>query len=382
MNDDLLTPVVGETALHPYFKALTTAAGHAPARDMLREVFAQFPNPDGNFVRDFQTAGFDARIWELYLFAVGAYTGFDVQRPHEQPDFLFQRDGMRVWIEATTANPSQTGPNEIPGEGATEEEIGRYYDEAVPIRLGSALYSKLNRQPPYWELPHVAGDPLVLAVADFSDPGWFRSNAGAITRYLFGLDARVVSRPGEPVRLQYFTVYEHVGSKVIPSGFFNLPAAEHVSAVIFSCEGTLPKFNRMGFRFDRHPFVRMMRIGGKYSFHPAMTIPDTFGYLVGDFPEEWRHGVQVFHNPRAVRPIPFDFFGRCNQFWLEGDQIENRMLDFSPMSSITFVLASKSGEHLFSPSEDEKLRHAVQLRAREWDTVQARQAGRSWRVGL
>ena len=36
---------------------------------MLADIAATFNDKDGNFVKDFQTAGFDARIWELYLHA-------------------------------------------------------------------------------------------------------------------------------------------------------------------------------------------------------------------------------------------------------------------------------------------------------------------------
>jgi hypothetical protein len=37
---------------------------------MLREVYAEFPDPDGNFVEQFQTSGLDARTFELFLFAM------------------------------------------------------------------------------------------------------------------------------------------------------------------------------------------------------------------------------------------------------------------------------------------------------------------------
>lgn len=37
-------------------------------------------------------------------------------------------------------------------------------------------------------------------------------------------------------------------TKIVPAGFFGLPDAEHVSAVIFNSSGTLAKFNRMGVR--------------------------------------------------------------------------------------------------------------------------------------
>lgn len=148
--------------------------------------------------------------------------------------------------------------------------------------------------------------------------------------------------------------------------------------MLFSCEGTLPKFNRMGFSFERHQFVRMIRVGGKYSFDPAMTIPDTFGYLVGDFPEEWRHGVYVFHNPRALRPLPLHFFRGFAQHWIENGRPDNRMPEFSPMSSITLVFASRGEKRSFTASEDEQLRRLVQVKVKWWDTIQARQAGRPW----
>jgi transposase InsO family protein len=37
----------------------------------------------------------------------------------------------------------------------------------------------------------------------------------------------------------------HWGTKEIPSGFFDLPDAEHVSAVLFNSSGTIAKFNRI-----------------------------------------------------------------------------------------------------------------------------------------
>ena len=375
---ELLTPIVEDSALHRHFRSLITGSGHIPAQEMLSEVFRRFPSPDGNLIRDFQTAGFDARIWELYVAAVGLCTGFDVQRPHDRPDFLFERHGVRAWIECVTANPSQIRPDQVPKPGDGEEAVIRYYEHEVPVRLGGALYSKLTKVPPYWELPHVKGESLVFAIADFSDPGWFRTNAGALTRYLFGLEAHVISPPGHPMEIVYQPIGEHDGSKKIPSGFFDLPGAEKISAIFFSCEGTLPKFNRMGFDFSRHPFVRMTRVGGKYSFDSRVSIPTTFSYLVGDFSKEWRHGVSVFHNPRALHPIPFEFFHGFAQHWREGDQLNNRMSEFSPMSSLTLVFAKKAPA-VFSPSEDEMLRRLVQVQAQKWDAIQAMQAGYPWR---
>jgi hypothetical protein len=114
----------------------------------MNHVFARMPNPDGNFITDFQTVGFDARVWEFYLFAALTFTGFDVSQPCDQPDFLARRFGESAWIEAVTASPSQ---------GATETveiPIQRIIDDLLPIRYGTPLRRKLAAQ--YWKRPHVA----------------------------------------------------------------------------------------------------------------------------------------------------------------------------------------------------------------------------------
>ena len=105
---DLFTPGVPESKLNEKFKTIATAPGSAPARHLLQQFFSLLPRPDGNFIRDFQTTGFDARIWELFLFAFGVKTGFKVDRSFDRPDFLFSADcnGKQAWIEAVTSNPT------------------------------------------------------------------------------------------------------------------------------------------------------------------------------------------------------------------------------------------------------------------------------------
>jgi hypothetical protein len=302
-DGDLLSEVVPSDDQHLSFKILISESRFEAAREKLREVWAAFPNPDDHFVREFQTAGFDARVWELVLFAGGYFGPFTVSKPHESPDFYFERNGTGAWIEATTANPSAKIPREIEADGGDEEEVlFHQMNNVLPIRLGSPLYSKLKRK--YWELPHVAGNAFVIAIEDVSDPDPARMTDAPLFRYLYGMEHRVVSLPGDPVRIEQVKLAEHRhGAKVIPSGFFDLPGAENVSAVIFSNDGTIPKFNRMGFDLDRHRSVRLTRVGTCMNFDPTATLPATFGYLVGDFPEEWGHGMSVYHNPRAIHPV-------------------------------------------------------------------------------
>lgn len=51
------------------FKLLTESLSHYPALMAAGEIYFAMPNPDDNFVTDFQTENFDSRLFELYLFA-------------------------------------------------------------------------------------------------------------------------------------------------------------------------------------------------------------------------------------------------------------------------------------------------------------------------
>ena len=60
-----------------------------------------------------------------------------------------------------------------------------YFDQYVPIKYGSALYSKLKKR--YWELPHVEGNSLVLAIQDFHAPASMMWSSNALVEYLYGI---------------------------------------------------------------------------------------------------------------------------------------------------------------------------------------------------
>ena len=58
---DLLTPLRPDKDLHPQFLTLIRSELYEPARGMLREVYADFDDPDGNFVEQFSRSGSVAR---------------------------------------------------------------------------------------------------------------------------------------------------------------------------------------------------------------------------------------------------------------------------------------------------------------------------------
>jgi hypothetical protein len=101
---DLLTPIRPMKDLHPQFLNLISYDVYEPARGMLREVYSEFPDPDGNFVEQFQTSGFDPRTFELFLSAMFKDLGHHIER-EPRLDFILSRDGQKACVEAVIASP-------------------------------------------------------------------------------------------------------------------------------------------------------------------------------------------------------------------------------------------------------------------------------------
>lgn len=98
---DIFTPVKVEEKLHPYFRILSKEPSHVAARGIIREMMPHYVDIDGNFIEQFQSTGFDARVWELYLNAYLVEEGLFFDRAHYAPDFIVQKYGHTVAIEAT-----------------------------------------------------------------------------------------------------------------------------------------------------------------------------------------------------------------------------------------------------------------------------------------
>ncbi len=151
---------------------------------MLEDVFKTFKDPDGNFVEQFQTTGFDTRFFELYLHAYFSRSGYTIDRSFPNPDFLVELGGVRAGVEATTVNASTSGVIAKYGkkiEDLDETELPEYVRNELPIRFGSALYSKLQKA--YWDKPQCAGLPFVIAVEAFHDEGSLHFTDTALVDY-------------------------------------------------------------------------------------------------------------------------------------------------------------------------------------------------------
>ena len=313
---EVLRVQVPEARLHRNFKVIAEGDHHAAARRMIEELALAFIDVDGNYAKDFQTTGFNARLWELALFAFLYEQQFEIDREHDRPDFLVNKWGVPLAIEATTVNPTDGEPAPKPN---SEEELQQLRREFMPVKFGSALYSKLQKK--YWELDHVKGLPLILAVHDFCADDSMVWSAPALGDYLYGTRASHQASSGK-LEITETPITEHTwGSKRIPSGFFNLPGSENISAVLFSNSATISKFNRLGvlagFGLDN---VKIHRTGIRHNFDPNAPQGTPFyeEVIPGQYEESWTEGMQFFHNPKALFPIPPELFPGCAHHFFDG----------------------------------------------------------------
>lgn len=338
-----------DSELHPQFVGTRDAAGYAPARHLIRALQQNFADPDGNFVQQFQTFGFDARTFEFFLSVMFAEAGHNLDRSHGRPDFLIVKDGLTAAVEAVTANPPPTKiiqPYQALGVAQPEAEMMQTLEHILPIRLGSPLFSKLKKK--YWELAHVEGRPLVLAIEDFHTSGSLSTSSTPLTNYLYGLGQRWWHDEAGNLVIEHNDVSTHKhGDKEIPSGFFRQEGAENISAVLFCNSGTIAKFNRMGHQGDyKTRGVRMLRWGICYRHDPNAVMPEPFVYEVGapgDHVETWSEGTVLIHNPGAVHPLPQGWLGASIEQSLSANQITTLALErFLPYMSMTNVLVNAS----------------------------------------
>jgi len=339
----LFDPIVPLDKLNPHFELLRTSPGSEPTRWMLDNVYQSFEDPEGNFLEQFQTTGFDARYFELYLFAYFSRSGFSVERTLPNPDFIVSRGGVRVVVEATTLNPSTSGVLARLGKKISElseEELLDYLRNELPIRFGSPLFSKLQKK--YWELEHCHDLPFVLAIEAFHDEESLGLTDWSLIRYLFGLDQTGTWDQGGRLKVETTAVKEHtVGTKSIVSGFFGLPDAEHVSAVLFTNSGSNAKFSRMGYQHGVGcDVIGMFRTGFCFNPQPDAMDPTFFLYNLDEppFVESWGQGLVVQHNPNARRPIWKEFFVDAVQSYVEDGIFRSDPSHWHPLFSKTVTL--------------------------------------------
>jgi hypothetical protein len=364
---DFFTPVYEDTKLNPSFLKLVKEETLSPAFGIIEPMMRWHQDIDGNFVEQFQTNGFDQRIWELYLFAVFNELGFEIDTSVNVPDFVAHSIFGSLAVEAATVGPTQKGGKIVPPPSIEREEDRlEYLRNYMPIKFGSALYSKMKKR--YWEAEHILNLPFLIAVHDFSSPRSMVHTRSALEHYVFGY-THEFERHADGLKILPKRIGEHRwGEKVIPSGFFELPDAQHVAGILFSNSGTVSKFNRMGilngFGSGR---VMSIREGTMVNHDPNATLPKYFRVLVNaeGYEESWVEGLSVLHNPHALHPLDPDLIpGAAHLFLQEDGNVVSHTPDFFPFGSVTNNFASvdvdevrrKAGDatHIvWTPREDE-----------------------------
>ncbi|MEU4827113.1 hypothetical protein AB0H37_35035 [Actinomadura sp. NPDC023710] len=193
MTRSLFTPIVPEAKMNRRFRDIRDATAFTPARRLMDEIFADFPDVDHTFVREFQTGGFSPRVLELAVFAYLKEQRYHLDRTSPTPDFVVTGDAP-VAIEVTTSNPAEgADPDDVdPSVG-----LRRLIPDAMlaaarefVFQAGKALRRKLLKQEAagraYWEQPHVTGVPFVTALETFHTANALSRPVGLLAEYLYG----------------------------------------------------------------------------------------------------------------------------------------------------------------------------------------------------
>ena len=221
----------------------------------------------------------------------------------------------------------------------------------MPIKFGSALTSKLNKKnkagESYWERGATANKPFILAVADFHKSGDLRETGSmiytqsALWPYLYGHRVHWQLVDGK-LEISAIKNPDHVyGEKTVPSGFFDLPGAENISAVLFSNAGTLAKFDRMGIAAGFAPADhRYFRFGVRYNHEPNAVVPVPFYTEIKseDYEEYWSDELQLFHNPNAKFPLSPEQFGGITQHFFRDGEVYSLTPENTVLASQTMIM--------------------------------------------
>lgn len=340
-TQNLFDVICDQEKINPHFEKISTSKEYSSAREIITEIMQHYKDVDGNFIKDFQTTGFDSRLWELYLFAYLTEERLFINREHKAPDFLILNGSQNIAIEAITVNASQKNDAEIEVETLTPETIQELLRDYMPLKYGSPLFSKLHRKDKkkYWEMEHTKGCPLVFAIADFHAEGSMCWSSTALSHYLYGMRHEWhVSDDGQlfinPIKTDFT---KKNGEKI--TGFFSSKDSENISAVLFSAAGTISKFVRMGKIADFGDTSVSVKYGGVCHNHSSLLKPSKFFFEVDNkYQESWGTGISIFHNPNALHPLPEELFPSVTHHYMQKDgKIICLPPKFHPYSGLTFM---------------------------------------------
>lgn len=327
---DIYKQIVKDERLHETYKLLVENILFQPARAIVENIAATMADKDGNFIQQFQSDGFDARLWEIFLHIFLTENGFELVNDVDRPDYHVKKKEFDFFIEASLSaekNDEVFSKDFITeaiakGDLPVQQQLINYY----VMRMGSVLFSKLNKK--YWELDWVKDKPLLLAITPAHNYlAGFLPDA-KIIEYLYGI-RKVVNITDKGVEhVEDITVKDHqFNDKVIPSNFFGQPDVENISAIIFTNNSDIHKFNRMAIQsgLGRKDLVSV-RSGFMYDATEGAKAKEFTYQVSNDSKENWCESVSVFHNPNAKIKLDKNAFSHVRQVWLEKDKTFNGIM--------------------------------------------------------
>jgi len=337
---ELFKLLVPENKLNPSLEKIINNKGYSPAVELLKDITSNLYDRDGNFAKDFQTTGFDARVWEIYLDCYLKEEKFDIDYSEDVPDFICSKSGESLAIEAVTV-----GRNHNPREldqfiSEIQNKTEKYSLDSMALRFGSPLFSKLNKK--YYNQDVVKGKPLIFAISDFYEHFSMAITHASIINYLYATeDIPTFDSKGKLIIESKEIVSHKKGSKDIPSGFFSQPGAENISGILFSNNGTISKFNRIGLANGfGDKSLAIKQIGDMYNDNPNAIKPKRFTRNIsfGDKPELWAEGMNLYHNPKANIPISSELFKNTAQHYFKDSKVISYLPEFHPITSLSIII--------------------------------------------
>ena len=345
----LLLDLAGRTP-NDHFALLTRSLNHRPALLALGEVYLAMPRPDDNFVPDFQTANFDARLWELYPLAAFREQGITVFQDVPSPDFRIEREGHAAYVEAVTANATGERAEAFSRPQAAPEDLRERLLGAPAERFAKTLRSKLQRD--YHNLPHVSGGPFALALADFHAPSsmtWSRGAPKLSVRVLssnhrWSRGATGRSHSGRPACRS-----PRASRRSVPRSGDGLPVRDHLQQCGYTGEvqshGISGRVASTGPDDARREGILLDRTPGALTGVPfdLDILSDDYTALWQPYGEQWCVELEVYHNPLAAHPFAFDLLpGATHWFEVDGEIVCSTIWEQQVLSSITLLTRSSA----------------------------------------
>jgi hypothetical protein len=250
-----------------------------PLRARIGELFRSLDGlEDGHFEQQLDLDPY-ARLWEMMLATILTAHGYKPKSSEHGPDFVVERDGGRIFLEAICPGPGdESNPNSVPPIIYGAPEMQEVPTDKIVLRLCHALAEKKARYIQYRDQGIVSEtDACVIAISS--------SRIGRTS----GLWPPTIMRATHGLGNPYVDFDKDAG-----------PVAEGIES-----RSSIQKINRTS--VDSKFFAsgeNGVIAGVLYSDCSVFSLPfDLFGQSL------------LLHNPKARVPIPVGFVQRVPEIW-------------------------------------------------------------------